>query len=244
MQQPVIDIVLSELKVPFTPLYIRQIEREMPHGASLWAIGQMLNRYGVDHSSLRVSDKEQIERIPCPFVAQASGDCVVVTSVTDDEVKYRTSAGAFSAPLDTFKQAWSGAVMMVEASEDSIEPNLTEHRRAERNNSLLKALSLLGLIVLFLGGAVASNLSALSVTLCLVYTVGAWLSILLLKKQLNINSTAADKICSLLNSAGCTDSHKSAGPGPRLFGLFDLSIAGIAFFGVNLVVTLLGPQGL
>lgn len=244
MQQPIIEIILSELKVPFTPLYLRQIERELPYGASLWAIGQILNRYGVDHTSLRVSDKEQIRRIPCPFVAQASGDCVVVTSVTDDEVKYRTTSGAFSAPLDTFKQAWTGAVMMVGASEDSVEPNLTEHRRVERNNRLLKALSWLGLIILFAGAAVASKLSALSVTLCLVYTVGAWLSVLLLKKQLNINSAAADKICSLLNSAGCTDPHKSAGPGPRLFGIFDLSIAGIAFFGVNLVATLLSPNGL
>ena len=244
MQQPIIEIILSELKVPFTPLYLRQIEREMPYGASLWAIGQILNRYGVDHSSLRVSDKEQIGRIPCPFVAQASGDCVVVTSVTDDEVKYRTSAGAFSAPLDTFKQAWTGAVMMVGASEDSVEPNLTEHRRAERHNRLLKVLSCIGLIILFIGAAFASKLSALSISLCLVYTVGTWLSVLLLKKQLNIGSTAADKICSLLNSAGCTDSHKSAAPGPRLFGIFDLSIAGIAFFGVNLVATLLSPQGL
>lgn len=242
MQQPIIEIILSELKVPFTPLYLRQIEREIPYGASLWAIGQILNRYNVDHTSLRVSNKEQIGRIPCPFVAQASGDCVVVTSVTDEEVKYRTSSGIFSAPLDTFKQAWTGAVMIVEASEASSEPKLKDHRREERNNRLQTVLSYLGLIVLLVGAAVAGRLSALSISLGLVYILGTWLSVLLLKKQLNINSAAADKICSLLNSAGCTDPHKSAGPGPRLFGIFDLSIAGIAFFGVNLFATLLCPQ--
>ena len=244
MPQPIIEIILSELKVPFTPLYLRQVEREMPYGASLWAIGQILNRYGVDHTSLRVSNKEQIGRIPCPFTAQASGDCVVVTSVTDDEVKYRTSSGAFSAPLDTFKQAWTGTVMIVKASESSSEPNLKDHRREERSNRLQTVLSSLGLIVLLVGAAVAGRLSALSISLGLVYILGTWLSVLLLKKQLNINSTAADKICSLLNSAGCTDPHKSPGPGPLLFGIFDLSIAGIAFFGVNLVATLLSPQGL
>lgn len=52
MQQPIVEIILSELKVPFTPLYLRQIERKMPYGASLWAIGQILNRYGVDHTSI------------------------------------------------------------------------------------------------------------------------------------------------------------------------------------------------
>ena len=30
MPQPIIEIILSELKVPFTPLYLRQVEREMP----------------------------------------------------------------------------------------------------------------------------------------------------------------------------------------------------------------------
>lgn len=161
MPQPIIEIILSELKVPFTPLYIRHMEREMPYGASLWAIGQILNRYNVDNTSLRVSDKEQIGRIPCPFVAQASGDCVVVTSVSDDEVKYRTSSGKFSAPLDTFKRAWTGAVMMVEGSEDSTEPNLAEHRREERNNRLQAVLSFFGIIVLLVGAAIVGRLSAI-----------------------------------------------------------------------------------
>lgn len=244
MQQPIIEIILSELKVPFTPLYLRQVEREMPYGASLWAIGHILNRYGVDHTSLRIADKEQVGRVPCPFVAQASGDCVVVTTVSDDEVQYRTTSGAFSAPLNTFKQAWTGAVMMVEATENSAEPNLKDHRREERNHRLQAVLSYLGFIVLFVGAAVAGRLSALSISLCLVYILGGWLSYLLLKKHLHINSAAADKICSLLNSSGCTDSHGSEGEGPRLFRMFDLSIAGIAFFGVNLFATLLSPQGL
>lgn len=243
MRQSIVEIILSELKVPFTPLYLRQVEWEMPYGASLWAIGHILNRYGVDHASMRISDKEQIARIPCPFVAQASGDCVVVTSVSDNEVKYRTSSGAFSTPIDTFKQAWTGAVMMVEASEHSTEPNLTEHRREARNNRLLTTLSFFGIIFLLVGAAVAGKLSALSILLCLVYILGVWLSILLLKKQLNISSAAADKICSLLNSSGCTDPHKSEGITPRLFGIFDLSIAGIAFFGVNLLAMLLSPYG-
>lgn len=242
MQLPIIEIILSELKVPFTPLYIRQIEREMPYGASLWAIGQILNHYNVDHTSLRVSDKDQIVRIPCPFVAQSSGDCVVVTAVSDDEVKYRTTSGAFSAPLNTFKQAWTGAVMIVEASEASSEPNLKDHRREERNNLLRTVLSYIGLIVLFMGAAVAGSISAISISLSLVYILGTWLSVSLLKKRLNISSTAADRICSLLNTSGCTDSHKSSGAGPQLFGMFDLSIAGIAFFGVNLLATLLSPQ--
>lgn len=244
MQLPIIEIILSELKVPFTLLYLRRIEREMPYETSLWAIGQILNRYGVAHSSLRILDKERIGRIPCPFVAQASGDCVVVVSVIDDEVKYRTSSGGFSASLDTFKHAWTGAVMMVEASEDSIEPNLIEHRREEWDNRLLTSLTILGLIVLLVGAMIAGRLSAIIIALCLIYILGTWLSIMLLKKQLNISSTAADKICSLLNSSSCTDSHKSEGVNPRLFGIFDLSIAGIAFFGVNLLATLLSPQEL
>lgn len=244
MQKPIIEIILSELKVPFTPRYLRQVEREIPHGYSLWAIGQILNRYGIDHTSRRVSDKGQIGRIPCPFIAQASGDCVVVTAVSNDEVKYRTPFGVFAASLDTFKRAWTGAVMMIKASEYSAEPNLIEHRREDRSNLLQTGLSYLGLIVLFAGAAVIGRLSALSISLCLVFILGTWLSVLLLKKRLNISSTTADKICSLLNSSGCTDSYKSKRAGPRLFGIFDLSIAGIAFFGVNLFAMLFSPQGL
>lgn len=244
MQKPIIEIILSELNVQFTPLYLRQVERDLPYGSSLWAIGQILNRYNVDHTSLCVSDKEQIGRIPCPFVAQASGDCVVVSSVSDYEVKYRTSAGAFTAPLDIFKRAWTGVVMMVKASEGSVEPKQAEHRREERNNRLSAALSFFGIIVFLVGAAVAGRLSALNTLLCIVYISGTWISVLLLKKQLNINSAAADKICSLLNSSGCTDSYKSDGLNPRLFGIFDLSIAGIAFFGVNLLATLLSQQEL
>lgn len=244
MQQSIVEIILSELKVPFTPLYLQQLEREMPYGSSLWAIGQILNHYSVDHTSLRVSDKEQIGQITCPFVAQALGDCVVVTSVSDDEVKYRTSSGKFSASLDAFKRAWTCTVMMVEASEDSTEPNLAEHRREGRNNRLQAVLSFFGAIVLLVGAAIVGRLSAISISICVVYILGVWLSVLLLKKQLNISSAAADKICSLLNSSGCTGSYKSEGTAPRLFGIFDLSIAGIAFFGVNLLATLLNPQGL
>lgn len=244
MQKPIIEIILSELEVPFTPFYLRLTKQEIPYGASLWAIGQILNRYGVDHTSLCVSDKEQIGRIPRPFVAQVSNDCVVVTAVSDHEVKYKTTSGAFAASLDTFQKVWTGAVMMVKPSKSSIEPNLIEHRREERIYLLQTVLSYLGLIVLFAGAVVVGRLSTLNISLGLVFILGTWLSVLLLKKQLDINSTTADKICGLLNSSGCTDSHKSGHTDPRLFGIFDLSIAGIAFFSVNMFATLFSPQGL
>ena len=234
-----LDITLSALGVKHTALYVKELERECPYRNSLWALVRMLDRFKVTHYSSRMADKSRIEELPCPFVAEVPGDCVVVTEVDSHQVSYTAVKGRLKENVDTFVDKWSGVCVLLQTDEASAEPDYKEHKRlqtirmaenaAAAVSGVLIALSIAAFASPWMGWKLSSWLAVLSAT-------GLVLSYWLLKLHLHAESKAAKKLCSLFGGqSSCSDT-------PFLvLGRYDLSELGLAFFGANLFFSLCAP---
>ena len=77
----------EELQIPHTRQYTNKTFEEHPYKFSLYGLARLLEGYGVHTQGVRFNDKEAaLNDIDTPFVAQVSGDLVLVTAITPTEV--------------------------------------------------------------------------------------------------------------------------------------------------------------
>ena len=235
-----LDIALTELGVEHTGLYVRELERECPYRGSLWALTRMLDRYRIATSSVRVADKECVKDMAVPFLAEVSdAGIAVVTSADGDKVTYQTERGSRTVATADFIREWSGVATLMEKTDESAEPDLSTRLKLQRRNRIVSA-GFYAAVALMAVAAVSRFGSDYAATgLLAVFAAGIWLSYLLLKIHLAVPSQVADRLCSLLHGGRCGAEAESERKSPRLFGLFDLSEAGMAFFAVNAAALLL-----
>ena len=203
----------DELNVPHTRSFTNRTFDEHPYKYTLYGLSRMLSDYGVDSRGLRFEDKDAaLSELEVPFVGQVSGDLSLVRHITDEEVTYHWYGEDITLPRKDFLHLWSGVALLADARADAGEPDLQEHRRAERIQHL-KFLGATGCIML--GVVVVCIWRALHLTafpLLLFYVsslflnlAGLYVCYLLLQKQLHISSTTGDRLCNLLKQASCTN---------------------------------------
>ena len=123
---------LEILKVKHTTGFSNQYFNRHLYKHSLFGISQMLSDYEVKNAGIKIEDKAQdIYSIECPFIAQVNSIFVVVYKVKTDKVYYIQDGKKISASVPVFIRAWSGVVLLVEATPNSMEPNYEEHRKKE-----------------------------------------------------------------------------------------------------------------
>ena len=123
---------LEILEVKHTTDFSNEYFNKHLYKYSLFGISQMLTDYGVKNAGIKIEDKEQdVFNIECPFITQANGDFVVVYTVEAGQVHYIQFDKKISIPVSVFIQIWSGVVLLVEATTNSIEPDYEEHRKRE-----------------------------------------------------------------------------------------------------------------
>jgi lipopolysaccharide biosynthesis glycosyltransferase len=121
---------LEILKVRYTNDFSNRYFNEHLHPYSLLGISQMLSDYGINNEGIKIEDKEtDIFNIECPFIAHTEDDFVLVYSVETDKVHYIRNGEKISVPVSQFIQTWSGIVLLMEATPNSIEPGYEEHRK-------------------------------------------------------------------------------------------------------------------
>lgn len=120
--------LLDALDIPYTEEFSEERFQEHPYHDSLLGISLLLKEYGVSNQDLRLDNKSDIRRIPLPFVAQVSGNLVVVTRVTPEQVTYVSFGESFTIPLERFLSMWSGIALLPFPDEDSGEPDYQKHR--------------------------------------------------------------------------------------------------------------------
>lgn len=82
---------------------------------------------------------------------------------------------------------------------------------------------------------------SLGINLLLLFNiVGIGVSYLLIKKQMHVQSSYADKICLLFKQGDCNDVLDS--DAAKLFGVISWSEIGLGYFIVNLFILLLLPN--
>ena len=69
--------ILDELEVPYTTNYVDNLYNKHPYRYTLYGIQQMLSRYNIKTTTVRLKDKEDLSKIDTPFLAEAYNDIVI-----------------------------------------------------------------------------------------------------------------------------------------------------------------------
>ena len=238
----ILSSLLIALNVKHTKAFANRHFNEHPHKYNLFGISEMLNDFGVPNGGVRIIEKiSQIKEIQTPFIAQVSGGFVTVYNVTDN-VEYRTGTLDLELPIPSFCDKWSGIALLVEKTDDSIEPNYDINRKKELIKNSLEYTLLIAIPILFIMGVIYNGTySDIGIILSfMVNTIGIYTSLLLVQKSLKIHSKYSDKICSLLKKADCNNvlDTKAA----KLWGVFGWSEIGLSYFTSNLIVIAFLPE--
>ena len=123
---------LDLLGVKHTDTFSDQYFNEHPNKYNLFGLSKMLSDYGVNSAAIQIPDKENdITEIETPFIAQFGGDFVAVSKVDSEKVSFIWNGANHELPAKKFSGSWTGVVLLAETTEQSIEPDYKEHRKAE-----------------------------------------------------------------------------------------------------------------
>ena len=238
----VIDL-LTVLKVPFTKDYTKKSFEEMPF-KTLFGVSQLLNEYGVATKGYRITDKDNLAKVPTPFVAQTDGGLVIVTKTDSQSVFYLTQGVPEKMPIAEFQQFWSGVVLVPTVNPGAREPDYAKHWRMQA------IVMIKHVLIWILAGVLATYLLITNGTwrypsvwcLLAVDIFGIWLTYMLVQKSLRIKNPTADKVCGVLQAGGCDSILKT--DASSFFGIFSWSEVGFTYFGVSLLTMLIAPAAI
>lgn len=213
---------------------------------SLYGLKNLLKQYGVDSEGLRLADKNEICRLPVPFVAPVrAGEWVIVTSAdASGVVRYISQGVQETASLPEFNGAWCGVALLMYPSACSGEKDFGKHRLNELIRSARNYALWISLAVLFAYCFISNGLwrSWATVGLTVFNTVGLIVSFMLIQKTLGVHTKAADHFCGVIEKEGCDTVLSTAGS--TFLGIFHWSEVGMGYFGVSLVALLAAPSTL
>ena len=239
----ILTFYLKLIKIKHTKTYSGKLFNEHPNKFDLYGLSSMLSDYGIENEGLRFDNKrENLPLLEAPFIAHTGHDFVIVTNNTPQNVDYLWKNKKISVTADEFIRIWSGIVLLAEPNENSGEPDYRLHREKEfYKNSvkyLLMFLSALCIGLLYVYRQLYCN-PGLSTSLIINF-IGVYVCYMLLLKQMKIEGSYADKICSLLKQGDCTDILES--DSAKLFGLFGWSEIGFGYFISNCIIILCFPN--
>jgi hypothetical protein len=235
---------LANIGVKYTWKFSNKFYAEHPHKDNLYGLSQMLTSYGIKNQGLRIQDKERaFADLEAPFIVFMRNDFAAVTKIEDDEVSYVWKNKTVSIPKEEFIRLWSGILLLPEVDEYSIEPDYTLHRRMEITSSV-KIIFLLSAVFFLSGfaGYYSQTFHAEGHMIALlINSIGVYNSYLLLLKQMRIENSYADKICSLfLHQNDCNNLLESKAS--TFLGIFSWSEIGIGYFISNILMLLFFPS--
>lgn len=232
---------LAALGVPHTAEYSGEQFAGMPFH-TLFGLTKVLEKYGVRSEGYRIGDKNELISLHPPFLAMTDGGIVIVTSVNSSTVGYLTQGVAESMPAGDFRKAWGGDVLLSYPAADAAEPDYGLHARLEFFAAAKKwVLLVCGLFLLgwfFITDGLYRHASLICVAVVDIF--GLYISSLLVGKSANIKSSAADRVCGVLQEGGC-DKILATGAS-KFFGLFGWSEVGLSYFSVSLLTLLFFPS--
>lgn len=233
---------LRELGVKFTNSFSDKLFSEHPYKYTLFGLSKMLTYYGVRNAGIKVTNRDEIHSLETPFIAHIGNDFVTVKNISPQNISYYWHKKKLTIPIKDFLNIWSGVILVAEADEISIEPDYKQHKKEEQATSIQKALLLLaGMVLIGIGfyqNHIFQNLGLL--LLLILNLAGIYIGYLLVQKQVNIHSGAADKICSLFAQSDCNDVLNS--PAAKFMGVIGWSELGFSYFLSNAFVLLFIPH--
>lgn len=236
---------LKMLGVPHTSTYSNREYKSYPPKLAFMAFQDLLYEYHVDRQVTKAPTPSaaSLEALRTPFVARmADGSPRIVTAVGAGRVSYITPKCPASVPVDDFLKQWSGEALTASVTPDSAEPDWRRHQflhAAVVAEHYAFWILLAGVCAFFfVANGIYASWSMTLLTAC--YIAGIAVCWMLTLKQNNVQSHAAEAVCSMIRPHGCnTVINSDQG---MLLGLFHWSEIGLAYFTVSLGALLLQPS--
>lgn len=232
---------LTTLGVSHTADYSARAFKAMPF-QSCFGLKKLMEHYGIDSEAYDIADKDEVDRLSTPFLAQTQRGFVIVTDITPQTVTYLSRGVNEMVSKESFKKAWNGIVFLAFPSESSCEPEYGKHRAFEDLKTAKKVVLALGGLFLFLYFFISRGLwsDVSNWFIALFDFAGLFFTFLLVQKGAHVKSGISDKVCGVLEKGGCDS--VLATKASSFFGIFNWSEVGFAYFSISLLTLLLFPQ--
>lgn len=223
--------------------YADRLFNEHPYKYSFYGLSKMLSSYNIPNAGIEVKDKDSgLDDLDVPFVAHTGDEFVLVYKKDKDRISYLWNDKYISLDIPQFKKIWSGYILLAEPDKDSCELNYKSNYRLELLDRLkylfLTIFSLVFIVTLTVGSSFVPD--GYTITLLLSYIIGGYVCVLLLMKQLHIESRSADKICSVFTKGDCNTILEQKES--KLLGIISWSEVGVGYFVSNIIILLLFPN--
>lgn len=182
---------------------------------SLISISDILNNYGIENITARF-DLQNIKNVEPPFITQVTGTYssmnffTVVKDISKDSVIFFDPEGHrwTSVNLCNFFKRCSGLILMTEVKEGAGDKDYYNIRKKERQNNLVRYISVLSIPTILLISVFISFLkSGVAALLPSVYSLftlaGCVVSLMLIWFEIDQFSPALKKICSIGKKINC-----------------------------------------
>lgn len=237
--------IMDYLGVKYTRHYSSEQYKAQPFGNSMYGLSMLLKRYHIENQCLKLSDKTQLKNVALPAVVIINGIYFICTVATDSKVTLLNAHGKnIEIPAKDFYKSWSGVLLTIRKTKDSIEPDYLKHLKKQKLADV-KGVLLATCTALLIAGGLSWNYLRMEwwwYVVVLIDIAGTGVAYLLLQKELHIENGFTDRLCGLIKESHCEDVTES--DGASFFGLAKMSEIGAGFFAVNLIALLFFPAAL
>lgn len=231
-----IEKYLKSLRIPYTRNYLQEEYATCPHSGTLWGMGYLLSKYGIEYAALRLKDKERIRSIDGPFLAQLSEEIVLVTRQKGENIFYHNGKTSVRCSHSDFLDKFSGVVLFATNIDNASEPDYAQHKKQQVFSVFSKVTLPLTVCALLVYCAYNASIKAdaLFFSVLVPGILGLVVSSLLLQKTVSADYSLADRVCSLFGQTQCNDLlHSDAA---NIAGSISLSECGAAYFSGNIIL--------
>jgi uncharacterized membrane protein len=230
--------LLKTLKVKHTVWYSQKRFTEHPNKDNLLGISSLLNDYAVHNAAVRLEGKN-IEKLNTPFVVQTTTAFIVVTEYDNENVTFLWENKKIKMAIDTFKELWTGVVLIAEPDENSIEPDYVKNRKSELINEIRRYFAF-AIPIIFIGYFFCNRIHSIENILpILLNAIGVIVCLLLVSKQIDTSGKIVDKICSLFSKKDCNSILES--DASKIWGI-GWSEIGLSYFVSNILILTIFPH--
>lgn len=235
--------LLKILNIPHTEQYANESFRLQPYRNTMFGLMLLLDKYKIPNECVQFTDKNTISNDLTPMIIALNGRFIILNQITSKTITLTNISGIETEiARNTFLSEWDGTAIIVSPDKNSTEPNFKSHH-SKNNKMILKNIilivcSCLLIISGFLHSSLNNNL--FWYIILIINSLGIYITILLLQKQLNLHNHIADRICSIFKETKCENVTNSTGG--SLFGFVKLSEVGFVFFLINAIALLFFPN--
>ncbi|MDN5213739.1 vitamin K epoxide reductase family protein [Fulvivirgaceae bacterium BMA12] len=232
----VVKKAIKYYEIPVSNNTIAESLKSHPEYPSLKSICDVFDEWRVDNYPMRM-DKTELIETGAPFIAHLNEEGEKLAFVpglnSDPELKYFDSSGKNKVlDEDVFFERYTGIALFIDPDKNAGEEGYVQKKQVDLLHKSILYLAGIALI-LFIGYSILSfndrlSITPVNITLFFTRLIGLGLSLLLVLKDLNIDSNLTDKLCGLHKKTNCNSMVNA--DASKIFGWVHWSDIGLIYF--------------